>query len=331
MTELSHDIQRLEITHDRDGSVITTTVQRLNRGDGPTLGVVALQHGDEWFAARMMFELAQRARDWDFEGTLALVPVASPPALRDLTRITQSDADEPDLNRIWTTERTWIGSQLARTLASEVIDHCDAVVDLHLGIWGSTFGGVCYAEDLPDPAVSQRNRELAFAYGADCVERLKLMGAFPGPRAVGGYAGTRGIPGITLELGGAGFDLEQEQRWIEDFLRGISNLMISLGMMAGEPQLPDRTLETAQTLILTPSHGGLMIPANEPEQLLRWVEAGEVLARIYSPQTFEMVEELKAPFDGWLFGMARSYVLRPGGWAFAIAPAEGAQWRDRSN
>lgn len=329
---MQHLVDLHDVTTDRDGSPVRVAVHHLVGGDGPRLGLVGAQHGDEWYVVRAMYELVRRAKDWPFTGTLSLVPVASPPALRDGTRITQASADEPDMNRIWTSERTWLTSQIVKTLAAEVIDKCDAVIDFHLGIWGSTFAGVCYAGDYPDRAVSERSRELAYAYGYQCVERLELMGVFPGPKSLAGYAGARlGIPAIGVEVGGAGFDLDQEREWLESFITGVRNVMSAMGMLHQDPPPASRVLETGPTIIVTPRNGGLMIPAREPEQLMRRVEKGELLASIISPQTLEPVEELVAPQGGWLFCAARCYLVRPGDWAFAIAPEEGAEWTDRTN
>lgn len=307
--------------------MVSVTEHQIGSRPGPTLGLIAGQHGDEWFAARMLREIALEAETWDFSGTLAVIPVANPPALRDGVRVTQSSADEPDLNRIWPSMRTWLASQITTTLAARFVDSCDVLIDHHLGIWGSTFGGVCYAQDLPDPTVSARSRQLAFAYGQTCVERLDLMGAFPGPRSLNGYAGAiRGIPAINVEVGGAGFGAPQEAEWIAQGIRGVRNVMIAMGMITDELALPERVLDAGPTTIISPRNGGLLIPERDPDTLLRAVRGGEVLGRVYSMQRFDLIEEITSPDDGWLFCIPRTYAVRPGDWAFAIAHDHDSSW-----
>jgi predicted deacylase len=59
---------------------------------------------------------------------------------------------------------------------------------------------------------------------------------------------------------------------------------------------------------------------------LREVTAGEVLGRIVSPYTHQVLEELTSPCDGWLVFLARSYPIRPGHWAFGVADASESEW-----
>lgn len=324
-------VESYPVTRDRDGSLVSVSAHWIGERPGPTLGLVGGQHGDEWFAARLLREVTLQVETWDFNGTVVVVPAANPPALRDGTRITQHTADEPDLNRVWPSGRTWLASQLATTLAEQVVDKCDALIDHHLGIWGSTFGGVCYPQDLPDSAVTAASRRLAFAYGQDCVERLDLVGAFPGPRSLNGYASAvRGIPAINVEVGGAGFGATQEEAWIAQAVRGVRNVMISLGMLDGGITLPERVLETGPTVIVCPRNGGLLVPERDADSLLRQVVAGEVLGRVYSLQTLELLEEVTSPLDGWLFCIPRTYAVRPGDWGFAVAPSSDAHWIQRS-
>jgi uncharacterized protein len=324
---MEHRMDVLPVARDRDGSEVTVTVHRLSEGEGPTLTMVGAQHGDEWLTVRYLRDVVEEAQGWAFRGTLVVVPVANPPGLRDVMRVGQPSSDEPDLNRIWTSTRTWLTSQLSATLAEHAIAGSSVVVDFHQGLWGSSFGGVGYATDYPDPAVSARSRELAFGFGYTCVERLSLMQVFPGPRSLAGYTGAvLGIPSLCVEIGGAGFDVAQERTWYEDMRRGTRNLMIQLGMLSGTPQLPERVLETGPTVVVTPRNGGLLIPAREPETLHRKVAAGEVLADVVCPQRLQVIEQLTAPVSGWLFCIARTYPVRPGDWAFAIAPETEAQW-----
>jgi hypothetical protein len=43
---------------------------------------------------------------------------------------------------------------------------------------------------------------------------------------------------------------------------------------------------------------------------------------VVSPYTFEVLEELRAPFDGYLAWIPRWYPVRPGDWAFGVIPKD---------
>jgi hypothetical protein len=60
------------------------------------------------------------------------------------------------------------------------------------------------------------------------------------------------------------------------------------------------------------------------------VRAGELLARIVSPHTFEVTEELRSPSDGLLFGVATLHPVWPGDWAYFVADTTDprTQWID---
>ena len=99
-----------------------------------------------------------------------------------------------------------------------------------------------------------------------------------------------------------------------------------LGILAEPLEKPERILTYTWAPLVNPSIGGLLVPERDPDELGREVKKGELLGRIISPYTFEELERLEAPCDGWLRYMGRSYPIRPGDWAFGIAAAEGAEW-----
>src|SRR5690606_33039905 len=106
------------------------------------------------------------------------------------------------------------------------------------------------------------------------------------------------------------------------------NVMKGLGMLEGAPELPERYLIYERVQRVNPRVGGLLLPSNTTETFGRLVQAGELLGRVVSPFTFEVLEELRAPFEGYLAYWARSYPLRPGDWAYAVIPIDhpGTRW-----
>lgn len=315
--------QQLPVTTDLDGSEIALTLHTLvGSGPGPRLLLTGVQHGDEWLAIELMRRVVADLEPRSFRGTLLVLPVCSPIALRDIVRITQPASDGPDLNRVYGGAHHWLPEQIARTIATQVLPNVDALIDFHFGIWGTGIGFVGYGIDFPDAHVVERGRQMALAFGHPLVHRGRMASHFPGPGSLVGYAGAQlGIPNMVAEIGVAGFGRAEEDRWLDVNLHGIRNVMRQLGML-DDAQLPP---STARTLLfdvnhrVEPTRGGLLLPVREPDELGRAVQRGDLLARVVSPYTFAELERLEAPTDGLLTLIARSYPVRPGDWAFGVA------------
>jgi len=314
-------IARIPVTVDLDGGEINIWVHVLAGAKaGPTLLLLGVQHGDEWGEVEFFRRVVRDTDVTTLSGTLLIIPVASPTALGTLTRLTQWSADGPDMNRLWPGSFNWIAEQIARKISQEVLPKVDALLDFHFGMWGNTLGLMTYGADFPDPKVNEAVRNLAFAYGHPILHRVNVVGGYPGPRSVMGYAGLKfGIPGVAAEVGGMGFGVEYENKLHDLNQKGVRNVMRYLGMLPGKPDLPDRFLDYTVNHRVDPSKGGLLIPAREPDEILREVKKGEVLARVVSPYTFEELEQLVSPCDGVLNLVPRTYMVRPGDWAFFVA------------
>lgn len=337
----SHSVVRLPVTREADGSEISVAVHRLSGAAGPTLTLLGPQHGDEWWTVRLLREVVEDLAARDLAGTVVVVPVCNPPALRDRTRVTQTDADEPDMNRSWGGANTWIANRLCAILDEHVVSLSDVLMDLHLGPAGTAFGAVCYGNDYPDQAVADRSRELALAFGYPVVGEMAVCGQFPGPRSLAGYAGTaHGIPTVLVEIGGAGHGVAREREWLDRCRAGIINVARAMGIIAAQTALPDapyagsgepapRTLLYRAARRVNPSYGGLLSPVRDDHRLGEFIPAGTVLGLVHCPQTFELLETLTTPEDGYLFYYAAARMVRPGDWAFGVACAAGSEWLPR--
>ncbi len=97
--------------------------------------------------------------------------------------------------------------------------------------------------------------------------------------------------------------------------------MRHLGMLDGEPtELTDRYFHFASRgHRVVPRTGGYLRAGHGPEALMTEVRKGTVLGTVTSPHTFAEQEQLVAPVDGVIFGVARDYMARPGDWAYFVA------------
>lgn len=313
---------KLPVTIGLDGAEVALHVHAVvGARPGPTLTLTSTLHGVEWLSIEMIRRVVERLDPQQMSGALLGVPVVNPPALGALSRCAPDDSDSPDLNRIFPGKHSWTNDLIAKVFTAQILPATSALVDFHLGIWGSSFGYVAYGGDLPDPQVAAASRAMAHAFDFDMVCKERLVGNFPGPSALSSYASVAlNIPTCIGELGGAGFAFEQEEAWIEATVRGIENVMRAMGILEGDAPAPRRHLHFENKVRVNPSVGGMLHPAKDIEELGREVAEGELLATVVSPYTFEVLEELRAPYDGYLAWIARWYPVRPGDWAFGVIP-----------
>lgn len=303
-------------------------------GDAPgqTLTLQAGLHGNEWQHLDFFMRLDNDLADMSFTGRVVLLPMVNAVAFGSLTRNILDDSDAPDANRLFPggpRPQVGLAEQIATVLADSVLKHTKYLLDFHLGIWGSTLGSTIIGSDLTDPSVRDASHALAKAYGVPLVFRTKMLSVFPGPRAAQAYVGeVLKIPSCGSFLGGAGFAEELEDEWTDANYRGVLNVMKSLGMLEGNPVLPERYLVYESIQRVNPRKGGLLVPARRRDVFGREVAAGEFLGQVVSPFTLEPIEELVAPVDGYLGYWSRSYPLNPGDWAFAVVPGyhPGTRW-----
>jgi predicted deacylase len=309
----------LPVTADLDGTEIKVYVHMITGQEPrPALALLSTLHGSEFFSIEIMRRLLQDLDPSRLKGTVLVVPVGNPVALQMLTRNTPDESDGPDLNRVFPGKFTWIAEQLAKVIIESVLRDADYLIDFHSGSWGHVTGTVSYGIDF-DEEVSERSRELAFAFGYPCVKAGKVATGFPGPRSSTGYAGAvLKIPNLGVDIGGLGFDKAYEEFLLKMNVDGIRNVMIHVGMLEGELALPDNYLVWQKRWRVNPSVGGYLLPEIPPSDLMREVREGQILGNIVSPYTFEVLETLTAPGDGILFMTARDYPVRPGDWAYGV-------------
>lgn len=297
--------------------------------DGPTLLLLSMLHGNEWFSVLILRELLSRLDPGTLSGNVVAVPVANIAAFATGTRVIVDDSDEPDANRTFGGIYHWMTNQITRVLEQELLTRATHLVDYHVSDWGSTMADVSYTEDYTDPEVSEKSRRMALAYGFPVLHALRIHTGLRGPRTSVGYAGERyKIPGIVAEVGGLGFGEERENAWLETNVRGTMGVMRHLGMIPGEPERVSRVLRIGDYWRVSPRVGGYLEPTIGLDRQFTELAPFELMARVFSPLTFEIVDELKSPGRGTLFYSCRSHMARPGGWAFGVADMEKSAWID---
>ena len=301
--------EQIPVTTLASGYHLTLPIHRITGAEpGPTLGLLALIHGDEPLPNVIMQRVLAELDPAGLRGTVLMMPVANPLAYEALTRNTPLDMT--NMNRIFPGSPTGLLTELiAHTITTEFVPQLDYLVDMHSG---GTFPTVDYVY------LSKVDPQLAFAFGFDIL--------YDGP----GYEGTlsnvtegQNIATVVAEIGGGSL---LDATYIERGLRGVFNTMKYLKMLDGEPVTPEMQTVVQDMAVILPRTGGVLYPGVQLDQLGQIVPEGTVLGRIISPYTFEELEVITAPFARNLMILLRGAITRvnPGDYAYMVANADTA-------
>jgi predicted deacylase len=308
---LNTTYETIPVTTLASGFELFIPLHRLaGRASGPTLGLSAVVHGDEPLTNEIIRQVLMRIDPGELRGTILAVPIVNTLAFESLTRHTP--IDQLDLNRNFPGgPGGWLSEQIAHVLSTRFVSQLDAQVDLHTG---GVFPTVDYVY------IFERSRELSKAFGSTFL--FEPSNPYQGTFAV--PAREKGIPFFTAEVGGGSF---LDAHYIEHGVRGVLNVMRQLGMLDGEIVRPRRQTVVTEMAVIRPRVGGMLHPEIGLDQLGKEVRGGTLLGRVLSPQTFETLEEIRAPFERGYMILLRGGMMRvhPGDYGYMVANAETAR------
>jgi hypothetical protein len=290
------------------GDLLTVTTLVLH-GDqpGPTVGISATIHGDEFEGVLILREVWRTLQRRELSGTIWLLPVANALALGALSRNTP--VDMLDLNRNFPgSPDGWLSEQLAWTISHAFLERLDYYVDIHAG---GTFPWVDYCYVLNDEAFSR-------AFLSHLLYRPAQM--YAGTTA--GVTTARGKPTCVVEIGGG---YQDQALHTQNGVRGVRNMLRHAGALPGPPtERPGQVLLHTMN-VMRPRQGGLLVP-DRPLPPGTRLEGQARLAEIVSPYTFEPLETMVAPFEQNVVVLSRNYVSRvqPGDYAYMIGDGASA-------
>jgi predicted deacylase len=264
------------------------------RHPGPVVGVVAALHGNELNGIPVIH---QTLRDLDPEtlrGTVVGVPVLNVPGYH-LNRREYLDGVDP--NRVFPGREGGTPSQVfCARLMDRVIREFDYLVDLHTASFGRA-NSLYVRANLDDPVTSvmarlQAPQILLHNFGTDGTLRSA--------------AAALGIHAITVEIGNP---QRFQEEMIKEARRGIENLLVHLGMTAGEVATGDQEPVVCgrSSWLYTRLGGVLEVFPRVTERVSR----GQLVARITNPFG-ELLLDVEAPEDGIVIGKSTNPVAPTG-------------------
>lgn len=285
---------------------------------GQTILVAAGSHGEEVWSS----EFVRRTRTWleeldyDFAGTILLAPVLSPHSYE--LGIRNTPFDFHNLNRVFPGNEPglgWYTEMIAHVIATSILPRADVVFDYHGG--GADTVIRYHYTAAPTTDANRKVHEVALASGAQVLWEVNETRS-----TLTTHASTLGKLCIVPEVGGGGV-----ADWEGSFgvaLAELANMLTTLGIMEQPRDVRKARILVRRGSSVRPRHGGVFVPDVGADALGTSVEGGTLLGRVYSPHTFEFLDELRAPYPRTELMQVRTRVSRvhPGDYAYIVGDGE---------
>ena len=283
-----------------EGVPVSTPVLVVNGAlPGPTLCLTAAVHGDELNGIEMVRRVMHGLVPSKLAGSVIGIPIVNVQGFRRGSRYLP---DRRDLNRYFPGNPNGsAAARIAHSFFTNVITHCDALVDLHTGSFERA--------NLPQIRADLRNPNVVtLTHGLGSMVILHSTPAVGTLR----YAATKaGIPAVTLEAGGPS---QLELSEVKHGVKGIETLINSLGMFKKRRLWGDPEPVYYRSSWVRADNGGILLT---DVSLGSTVRKGDVLGTITDPMN-NARSELRSPYSGRIIGMARNQVVMPGFAAFHV-------------
>ena len=220
-------------SHNKGGwANLPVPISVIRNGEGPTVLLMAGNHGDEYPGQVAILRLWRELSAQDVTGALVLIPCLNMPASRAGTRL--SPLDGKNFNRCFPGDPNGSASEiLAHYLSTVLFPLADVVIDLHTGGRSNNFVPCSHMHLVPDLEQRRKMRAGAEAYNT---QFAFLYADIAGTGLLPVEAERQGKTVITTEMGGGEPVLANVHRACQ---RGLRNVLIQCGVLRGEFQTRD--------------------------------------------------------------------------------------------
>ena len=252
---------------------------------GPTLYLGAAIHANELTGVEVIRRIISEIDPQKLAGAVIAVPTQNPLAFRAKHPVTPYYYQK-ELTDMWAAlpgdPTLGLTEIMAHVLVTEAISKADYVIDFHTGFPAEE----CAVLVAPAENREMQNKaiELAKAFGIEAIEMF--------PSKLSDLTKSVGNVAISAEIGEAG---RLDEKYVAIGVNGVRNIMKYLGMIEGNPELPEKQTVFEGRVTVRAGRGGLLITK---VKCLQKVAKGELLASIYNLFTFEEVEQVRATREG---------------------------------
>ena len=210
---------------------ISIPIAVIRNGEGPTVFLMAGNHGDEYEGQIVLTRLIRELEPAHVQGRVIILPAANLPAAMDGARV--SPIDQGNLNRAFPGDPHGTPTfAIAHYIDSILYPMADFHHDLHSGGSSLKYMPFCSMRKSGDAALDARSLAALQAFDAP----LSMVWAFnPENRLAGAAAARRGLVSLGGEFGGGG-NVDRGSLAMLD--RGVRNFLQFSGVMADSAPLP---------------------------------------------------------------------------------------------
>lgn len=273
-----------------------------SRRPGPSLFVCAAIHGDEINGVEIIRRLIKLPALKQLRGTLIAVPIVNVHGFINHSRYLP---DRRDLNRVFPGSDTGsLAARLANIFMREIVANSTHGIDIHTG--------ALHRNNLPQIRANLSDPEterLARVFGTPVIISSSLRDG-----SLREAAAEAGIPMLLYEAGEA---LRFDEAGIRAGVRGITEVMRSLGMLPASRR-PIHTIEpviTDTTYWVRAASSGILRPM---ARLGGQVEKGSLLGIISDPFGEKELQVI-SPYNGIIIGRTYLPLVNEGDGLFHIA------------
>jgi predicted deacylase len=272
------------------------------RHDGPVLLVSAAVHGDEINGVEIIRRLLAHKAVNRIRGTLIVIPVVNVYGFVSKSRYLP---DRRDLNRSFPGSLNGsMASRLANVLMTEILPHCNHIIDLHTG--------AVNRENLPQIRARLRGdaqlEALARAFGVPVILNAEFL--------EGSFRAAAHELGISVLLYEAGEALRFDEVAIRAGVKGVLQAMAELGMRRKSTRKPRvESMIANRTRWVRAGQSGILRSLVATGMK---VEEGDLLAYIDTPLG-DSSEQLISPVPGIIIGKTNLPLVFAGEALFNIA------------
>ena len=261
--------------------------------NGPVLCMTGAVHGDEINSIETIRRVMHSLQPEKLAGTVIGIPIVNQMSFRRSSRYLP---DRRDLNRYFPgTPNGSSASRIAYSLFSQVIRHCNALIDMHTGSFNRTNIPQLRANLNQDSikALVKQFGDIVVLHSEGSVGTLRRE------------ASNIGIPSVTLEAGEA---LRIQEDVIDTGVKHMNTVLTNMKMVKRPFFWSNPQPAYMASRWLRAESGGIFISARNAGDK---VVSGDQLGTIIDPIT-NKENVIYAEFDGKIIGMALNQVVLPG-------------------
>ena len=225
----------------------------ISNGEGPTVTLIAGNHGDEYEGPLTLLKLANQLKVEDINGRLILLPCINSPAVAGASRL--SPIDNKNMNRCFPGDRKGsITEKITDYISSNIIEQSDYVLDIHSGGKTLEFIPLAAVHFLADRQLQEKCEAAMIAFGAPNSLRMREL---DDRGMLDTLVEAAGKVFVTTELYGGGTVTRESLQIAET---GCRNFLIHTGILQQELTLAStRMLEMPEEncFVVADCHGML--------------------------------------------------------------------------